>query len=356
MIRYVKGNLLDSEAEALVNTVNTVGVMGKGLALQFKEQFPENYRKYREVCRNNAFHVGQLFDTIEHTVSGDKVIINFPTKTTWREPSKYSYIEEGLAALKRLLIDKGIKSVAIPPLGTRNGGLDWDRVRQMIVDSLSDLECDIIVYEPNEVIVERMRAERVRLTPARAMMLDVLCDLVSQGEVVSEFAAEKVVYFLQRFGAENVFKLNFQPAYYGPYSGKVRYVLRYLNGSYLMGLEEMSQRPFEPIWLLPEIGDYIMSFFMKDGNIDYAKISEKTKGFLSGFYSNYSLEILSTIDFILRHDPALFDWKDKDRDFVIEKVHDGISQWSNRKDRLFGEERNIGIVVDHLKTWDNKFY
>ena len=89
MIRYVKGNLLDSEAQALVNTVNTVGVMGKGLALQFKEHFPENYRKYREACKRGAFHVGQMFVTTEHTIHGEKTIINFPTKTTWREPSKY---------------------------------------------------------------------------------------------------------------------------------------------------------------------------------------------------------------------------------------------------------------------------
>ena len=127
MISYVKGNLLDSQAEALVNTVNTVGVMGKGLALQFKEQFPENYRKYREVCKNKAFNVGQVFETTEHTVGGDKIIINFPTKTTWREPSRYSYIEEGLVALKKLLIEREIKSVAIPPLGTRNGGLDYEK-------------------------------------------------------------------------------------------------------------------------------------------------------------------------------------------------------------------------------------
>lgn len=355
MISYVKGNLLDSQAEALVNTVNTVGVMGKGLALQFKEQFPENYRKYREVCKNKAFNVGQVFETTEHTVGGDKIIINFPTKTTWREPSRYSYIEEGLVALKKLLIEREIKSVAIPPLGTRNGGLDWDRVRLMIENSLSDLDCDIIIYEPNEIIVDRMKAERVRLTPARAMMLDVLCDLVSQGEFVSEFAAEKVVYFLQRFGAKEAFNLKFLPAFYGPYSGKVRYVLRYLNGSYLMGLEEMSQKPFEPIWLLPDIHDDVTSFLRKGGNGNYASISSTTKDFLDGFYSNYSLEILSTVDYILGHDSRLSKWRNEGISNVVRKVHEDISNWSNRKDRLFGEERNIKIVVEHLLLWDGRF-
>lgn len=351
MIRYEKGNLLDSDAQALVNTVNTVGVMGKGLALQFKEQFPENYRKYREACNQKNFRIGQMFVTTEQTVYGEKIIINFPTKTTWREPSKYIYIEKGLLALREVLVSRKIKSVAIPPLGTRNGGLDWDEVKSMIVRALNDLECDIVIYEPNEKIVDRMKAERVKLTPARAMMLDVLCDMVSQGEFVSEFSAEKVVYFLQKFGAKEIFKLDYKPAYYGPYSGKVRYVLRYLNGSYIMGLQEMSQKPFDPIWLLPDIVNDVTGFLCKMDNKMYAQISKTTKSFLDGFYSNYSLELLSTIDFILEKESSLVNWMNEDVSFVTEQVHESISKWSNRKDRMFGEDRNIKIVIDHLKTW-----
>lgn len=355
MIRYTTGNILDSEAQALVNTVNTVGVMGKGLALQFKEQFPENYKKYRDECKRKALKVGQMFITTENTINGQKIIVNFPTKTTWREPSQYSYISTGLIALREEIATRGIKSIAIPPLGSRNGGLDWDRVKAMIVDALANVDCDIIIYEPNETIIDRMKSEKVKLTPARAMMLDVLCDMITQGEFASEFAAEKVVYFLQRFGAKDIFNLDFKPAYYGPYSGKVRYVLRYLNGSYIMGLGEMSQKPFEPIWILSETKEDVSKYIREDGNKRFAEISDMTKTFLDGFYSNYSLELLSTTDYILNHDPLLAEWYRQDLSSVINTVHQDVSKWNTRKDRLFGEDKHIKIVVEHLYAWHKVF-
>lgn len=101
MIHYVKGNLLESEAQALVNTVNTVGVMGKGIALQFRESFPENYRVYRDVCKKKELKIGQVLVTEEDTMmQGHKIIVNFPTKTHWKYPSEYSYIEQGLQSLR----------------------------------------------------------------------------------------------------------------------------------------------------------------------------------------------------------------------------------------------------------------
>ena len=131
----------------------------------------------------------------------------------------------------KFITDNQIKSIAIPPLGAGNGGLDWSKVKSMIEKQLSSLDCDIQLYEPNAQIQEAMKNERVKLTPARAMLLSFLFDLVRDGEFVSEFAAEKVAYFLQRFGAKDYFKLEFRPDFYGPYSGKVRRVLYYLNGS-----------------------------------------------------------------------------------------------------------------------------
>ena len=232
MITFVKGDLLADSAQALVNTVNTVGVMGKGIALQFKELFPENYKIYRKACKDGKFTTGMLLITESQKLSGTKLIINFPTKTTWRKPSEYSYIESGLEALRNKIQEIGIQSIAIPPLGSHNGGLDWARVKRMIIDTLSDLDCDIRIYEPSDAIIERMKAERVNLTPARAMLLDVLCDMVSYGEFISVFAAEKAVYFLQRMGANHIFKIDFIRGYYGPYSGgKIAHVMYYLNGS-----------------------------------------------------------------------------------------------------------------------------
>src|SRR5690606_23173423 len=125
MISYVVGNILDSHAEALVNTVNTDGVMGKGIALQFKKEFPSNYKEYREAWKNKQIGIGRLLVSKDSNLNlGEKAIINFPTKTSWRKPSEYEYIEKGLDHLVRLIHENGIKSIAIPPLGAGNGGLE----------------------------------------------------------------------------------------------------------------------------------------------------------------------------------------------------------------------------------------
>ena len=148
MIHYVKGNLLESEAEALVNTVNTVGVMGKGIALQFKEAFPENFRIYKKACQKKEFQIGNMLIVKDSNLtSGQKLIVNFPTKTHWRLPSEYSYIEKGLLSLRKEIETRHIRSIAIPPLGSHNGGLDWLRVKRMVEQALSAVDCDIYLYE-----------------------------------------------------------------------------------------------------------------------------------------------------------------------------------------------------------------
>ena len=197
MISYTTGDLLKSEAQALVNTVNTEGVMGKGLALQFKSAFPENYKIYRNACKKGQFSVGQVLITEEIDIFGNrKLIINFPTKTTWRKPSEYEYIHQGLVALRQEIQNRGIKSIAIPPLGSRNGGLDWNRVRQMIETELVDLDCDIILYQPTEQILDRLEEEKVKLTPARAMLLDVLCDFSGEMTLKNAIAASQALSIL----------------------------------------------------------------------------------------------------------------------------------------------------------------
>ena len=128
MIKYTKGNLLEAPAEALVNTVNTVGVMGKGIALQFKEAFPGNLKAYLKACKEGWLQPGKLLVFREKTLDGEKIIINFPTKTEWYRKSSYAYIEEGLKELAKVIMRERIKSIAIPPLGCGNGGLNWAKV------------------------------------------------------------------------------------------------------------------------------------------------------------------------------------------------------------------------------------
>ena len=350
MITFVKGDLLADSAQALVNTVNTVGVMGKGIALQFKELFPENYKIYRKACKDGKFTTGMLLITESQKLSGTKLIINFPTKTTWRKPSEYSYIESGLEALRNKIQEIGIQSIAIPPLGSHNGGLDWARVKRMIIDTLSDLDCDIRIYEPSDAIIERMKAERVNLTPARAMLLDVLCDMVSYGEFISVFAAEKAVYFLQRMGANHIFKIDFIRGYYGPYSGgKIAHVMYYLNGSYIKGMTGMQNKPFEEIWLLDDTPGCISSFLDKPENQEYKEIAEKTKEFLRGYYSNYSLELLSTIDYILYSEELHKSIKEMNKTEKAEYINTNISNWNKRKQRMFNGSKYIPTILNHLE-------
>jgi len=149
MITYKTGDLLQDDAEALVSTVNTVGVMGKGIALAFKKAFPANYLQYRYACQKKTFNSGQILvvrDT--NLLYGEKLVINFPTKTHWSFNSEYAYIDIGLIALTSFMESNNIKTLAIPALGCDIEGLDWQRVKYMIEDHLRYLACDTRVYKP----------------------------------------------------------------------------------------------------------------------------------------------------------------------------------------------------------------
>lgn len=150
MIRFTKGDLLHSSADTLVNTVNNVGVMGKGIALQFRETFPHNYQVYRRVCQAGGLQIGELLVVKDSSLlTGEKTIINFPTKTHWRKPSEYSYVESGLSALRKFLMENAATTIAMPAPGCGNGGLSYHTVKALIAEYLSGLDADIEVYEPH---------------------------------------------------------------------------------------------------------------------------------------------------------------------------------------------------------------
>ncbi len=347
MIRYICGNIFDDDAQALVNTVNTEGVMGKGIALQFKERFPDNYRVYRQICKEGRLDVGNML-IVEDS---DRIIVNFPTKRSWRRPSEYDFINSGLLSLRKEIVDRSIKSIAIPALGSCNGGLDWTRVKAMIVSILDNLDCDIRIYEPNSKIVEQMKQERVKLTPARALMLSIMADLVSFGEFVSVFAAEKLVYFLQRFGAKDIFKIDYSRYYYGPYSnGKIAHVLYYLNGSYIKGMVGMQNKPFQEIWMEPDSFSDVEKYIDSNLGPDEISIIDNAKDFLRGYYDNSSLELLSTVDYLLCHDSRLSNWLEMG-DYEVERIVSAdISEWSKRKERLFVGTPYIMQMIKHLRA------
>ncbi|GAB4017287.1 macro domain-containing protein [Spirosoma migulaei] len=338
MIKYITGNILESNAQALINTVNTEGVMGKGIALQFKKAYPNNFKAYADACKKGEVSIGKLFVTKDRNLnSGEKLIINFPTKKSWRKTSEYSFIEQGLDDLVSTIKTNQIKSIAIPPLGAGNGGLEWERVKIIIEKKLSVLDLDIFVYEPTAHIIEYLKKERVKLTDARSLLLYVLYDLVKNGEYVSEFSSEKICYFLQRFGAKKYFKLEFEPNFYGPYSGKVRFVLNALNGSYIMGYSDMNKKPFEPLTLVSD-GYETVKFHIESKN-ELLDIAQKTMSFLNGFYSDFALELLSSIDYIATKTNAL-------NQQIISKE---LEEWSDRKRSLFSNPKYISISINHIQ-------
>ena len=150
MIKLVKGDLLKADAEAIVNTVNIVGVMGKGIALQFKQAFPENYEAYRKACDHHELQPGKMFVFATNKFVNPKYIINFPTKRHWKGKSRMEDIETGLKALVDAIKKLEIRSVAVPPLGCGNGGLHWDDVRpriEAVFRSLQDVT--VLLYTPH---------------------------------------------------------------------------------------------------------------------------------------------------------------------------------------------------------------
>lgn len=143
MIQYMSGDIFQSERQVLVNPVNTVGVMGKGLALQFKIRFPKMFEEYQALCKSGEFDIGQLhlFRT------GTKWILNFPTKKHWRNPAKIEYIEAGLARFIEIYESEKIETIAFPMLGSGLGGLDWEtQVKPVMEQYLSDLTLEIEIY------------------------------------------------------------------------------------------------------------------------------------------------------------------------------------------------------------------
>ena len=255
MMKFTQGNLLDAPAEALVNTVNTVGVMGKGVALMFKEAFPANFRAYEDACKQKGVKVGKMFATENRTFSGPRWIINFPTKKHWRQPSKLEWIIEGLGDLRKFVQEHQIRSIALPPLGAGNGGLDWSEVRPEVERILGTLEgVDILVFEPTakyQNVAKRTGVEQ--LTPARALMAEMIRRYWVLGIECTYLEVQKLGWFLERsihaLGIDDPLNFQFKADKYGPFSDRLRHMLDALDGTYLHCDKRLSDAgPSDTIW------------------------------------------------------------------------------------------------------------
>ncbi len=348
MIRFDKGNLLEARAEALVNTVNTVGVMGKGIALMFKERFVENFRLYAAACKAKEVQTGKMFVTQVHEFDGPRWIINFPTKQHWRAPSRMEWIIEGLQDLRQFLIEQHVQSVAIPPLGAGNGGLEWDDVCEQIELALGDLNIDILVFEPTKLyqnVAKRTGVEK--LTPARALIAELVRRYWVLGMECSLLEIQKLAWFLEREIEKRGMKpldLRFEANKYGPYADRLRHLLEGLDGSYLHCEKRISDAdPLDVIWFDDERKVIVQAYLRSEAK-DYTQALESTAALIDGFESPFGMELLATVDWLLAREGVKP---------TVPALRNSLHHWRGgpdaaaRKDRLF-DDRALGIALERL--------
>ena len=207
MISYEKGDIFESGADCIFNTVNCEGYMGKGIAYQFKTRFPDNNKKYVEECKKGHLKPGIILSFYEKGIT----IINFPTKDKWRQPSRISYIEDGLKAFVKILPELNVSKIAIPPLGCGNGGLDWNDVKQLIEKELSDCDIDIVLYEPG-IIIKQQSTEHFDMTVNDLLLLYIKRNLKN----ATSLRFQKTMFFTNYYFGRNIY--GFSRGRYGPYS------------------------------------------------------------------------------------------------------------------------------------------
>ncbi len=308
MIRYTQGNLLEAPAEALVNTVNEVGVMGKGIALMFRETFPVNTHAYEEAAKAGNVRVGRMLVTENHAVVGPRWIINFPTKKHWRQPSKLEWVRDGLRDLGRVLRENNIHSVALPPLGCGNGGLDWALVRREIEGALGDLgNVDVVVYEPTDAYQNApKRAGLESLTPARALIAEMVRRYSVLGLECTNLEVQKLAWFLHRaigsLTLPDPLDLRFTANKYGPYADRLRHLLEGLDGSYLHCEKRLSDAgPFDLIWFEDTKREAVSTYLRSADASQYVPALEQATTVIDGFESPLGMELLATVDWLLVH-------------------------------------------------------
>jgi O-acetyl-ADP-ribose deacetylase (regulator of RNase III) len=351
MITFTTGNLLESKAEALVNTVNTVGVMGKGIALMFKEAFPENLARYEAACKLKEIAVGRMFVTRRDNLIGPKWIINFPTKKHWRHRSKIEWIVDGLEDLKRIITENNIHSIAMPPLGSGNGGLDWYAVRPKIESALGGLqEVDVIVFEPTSQYQNLSKRSGVeKLTPARALVVELVRRYWILGIECTLLEIQKLAYLLERNilerGLANPLNLQFSADRYGPYADRLKHLLNNLDGSYLHCEERLADAgPFDAIRFDDTKKDKVAAFLATTEAKAYRQALEDTTKTIDGFESPLGMELLATVDWILHHDPTKPS---------IDSIKAALRNWpgvdgaGERKLKLF-DDRLIALALTRL--------
>jgi len=327
MLRIVSGNLLEASVEALVNTVNTVGVMGKGIALQVKQAFPEVFREYERAARKGEIKIGRVQVVPTNRLDGPRFVINFPTKRHWRGKSRIADIEAGLVDLARVAKELDIKSMAVPPLGCGNGGLKWEDVRPRIVRALEGLSTDVVLYQPSgapQPEAMPVGTARPRMTPLRAALIKLVNDYAVPGYRLTLLELQKLAYFWEISGKPS--GLDFVKERYGPYSEKLNFALQRLEGHYIRGYGDRS-RDSSVALIDGALDEALRAFSRHDDELDRVN---RVSDLISGFETPYGMELLATVHWLMTHD----DGSASDP----AKAEQGVYGWNARKRQLFKPE------------------
>ncbi|MBC2771161.1 type II toxin-antitoxin system antitoxin DNA ADP-ribosyl glycohydrolase DarG [Pusillimonas minor] len=340
MIEYTSGDILKCEADALVNTVNCVGVMGRGIALQFKNVFPDNFKAYEAACKIKEVQPGRMFVFETGQLTPPRFIVNFPTKRHWRGKSRIEDIESGLVDLVNVIRSRGIRSIAVPPLGAGLGGLDWQQVRQRIEHALANLDdVQVLVYEPSGApAAEKIAHVRdvPKMTAGRAALVELMQRYL--GGLLDPFVTllevHKLMYFMQEAGEP--LRLKYIKHHYGPYAENLRHVLKAVEGHLISGYADGGDAPEKSLSLVPGAVEDAKAFL--DQHTESRANFERVTKLVEGFESPYGLELLSTVHWVLTRESTS----------VQNNLERQVYAWNARK-RQF-TSRQLAIAEERLRS------
>lgn len=329
--------MLDADVQALVNTVNTVGIMGKGIALQFKKAFPENFDAYAKACKRDEVEIGRMFIHDLAQLQNPRFIINFPTKRHWRGRSKLQDIEAGLEALVEDVKRLRIESLALPPLGCGHGGLVWEDVYPMIVQAFRSLpDVRVVVYPPGATpAAETMpnMTKRPNMTIGRATILGLIQSYSEPGYdyPITVLEIQKLAYF-QQFAGEPL-EYSFEKGAFGPYADELRHVLNRIEGHFIQGFADGQNKPDTAIRVLEEAVDEA-KLALKEHTATQARIGRVAR-LIDGFETPFGMELLSSVHWI-----AVQENPDARTD--VNAAITGVHNWNERKRK--------SMHADHIRS------
>lgn len=340
MIKFTNGDILKYDVDAIVNTVNCVGIMGRGIALQFKNAFPDNFKAYKIACQKNEVTPGKMFIYDRKQLTQPRFIINFPTKRHWRGKSRIEDIKAGLVSLEKAIIENKITSIAIPPLGSGLGGLNWNEVKSLITNQLKKLSnVDIIVFEPghspetskynSSSAIPKMTAGRAALVGLIKRYLGGLLD-----PTISLLEVHKLMYLLQEAGEP--LRLHYVKANYGPYAENLRHVLREIEGHLISGYADGGDSPTKQLALVPGATSDAENFL--DQHPETLDRFNRVVKLVEGFETPFGLELLSTVHWVCTKEHAC----------TIEHISNATHSWSERK--LQFSSMQIKLAYERIKS------